>query len=53
MPRIALVIELRAKVGQKETLTALLRKLRSMVAIEPGNPVRAVVRLDPRTFAVF
>ena len=53
MAKVALLVELKAKLGKEQELEAFLIAQRTMAAVEPGMLAWFFVRLDAQTFALF
>ncbi len=53
MTKVALLVELTAKLGKERELEAFLTAQQSMATVEPGLLAWFFVRLDDRTFALF
>ncbi len=53
MTKVALLVELKAKLGQERELANFLTAQQSMAAVEPGMLAWFFVRLDAQTFALF
>jgi quinol monooxygenase YgiN len=53
MTKVALLVELKAKLGKERELEAFLTAQRSMATVEPGMLAWFFVRLDAQTFALF
>jgi quinol monooxygenase YgiN len=53
MTKVALLVELKAKLGKERELANFLTAQQSMAAVEPGMLAWFFVRLDAQTFALF
>jgi quinol monooxygenase YgiN len=53
MTKVALLVELKAKLGKEQELATFLTAQQSMAAVEPGMLAWFFVRLDAQTFALF
>jgi hypothetical protein len=53
MTKVALLVELKAKLGKERELATFLTAQQSMAAVEPGMLAWFFVRLDAQTFALF
>jgi quinol monooxygenase YgiN len=53
MSKVALFVELKAKLGKQEELAALLASAQPLAVAEPATVAWFAVRLDTQSFAIF